>query len=397
MASLSDIFRALGFGTVSGLGSAEEQRQRADRQAQLELQRKRLEQETMTHQLEWGMASPEELSFYGPLFKELGVALPQTGQVRRRDIPNVLHYATQAAGRPKDVDITDLAGLAGVPFQPRVTATPGSQPGTFGEPAESGPSVTTGPPPPRMLRPDMAGKVLDIRGQSWRDRLAQKKEQHARDQEAVDSLAQDLYDQKRTAGMGHGAAASQAIQEAQARFPNVSVMKYPKRIQPAQPVEAAVGGLFEKNPYTEKYGPAEGFPGQTATAADREAVRKDREARDKLTAESTRLQNEIRQARLDQINADKQAGTVLDRMKANQAVSEKEKSAAATNSEHAAQNYEKLAQDTSDIITQQAYMNQALRLRKQAADIREYQPGRVAAPTGKMTTADEYIKKLEGR
>ena len=386
MASFGDIARVLGYAELSGLGTAEEQRQRADRQAQLDLQRKRLEQETKTHELEWGMASPEELSFYAPLFKELGVVMPTTGQIRRRDIPSVLNYATQAANRPKNVDITELAGLAGVPLAPTVTATPGTQPGTFGEMAESGPTVTTGPPPPRMVRPEVAREILSVRGQTWRDRLSQKKEQRIEDQATVNSLAQDLYDQKRSAGVGHGPASSQAIQEAQARYPTVSVTKFPQARQPGAMVETAEGGFVQQSPYTGEIGTVSGFTGKTATAADREAARKDREARAKLTEESTRLQNEIRQARLDQIAAEKEADDVEGLIAAGKPIPEKAKDRAAKNLEASAKDYRNLAETSDDPRSQQTYMGLTAKLLDRAAKIRAYKPGQPAAPTGGVIT-----------
>jgi len=382
MASLGDIFRVLGFGTVSGLGTAEEQRQRADRQAQLDLQRKRLEQETKTQELEWGMASPEELSFYGPLFKELGVVMPQTGQVRRRDIPNVLQYATQAANRPKDVDLAAAAKMAGIPLEPMTTATPASQPGTFGEAAESGPTVTTGVPTSLMVKPELGRQILTLREQTLRDRLAQKRQQYTEDQAAANSLAQDLYDQKRTAGTGHGAAASQAIQEAQTRYPNVSVTKYPQPRQPGAMVETAEGGFVQQSPYTGELGTVPGFTGKTATAADREAARKDREARDKLAAESTRLQNEIRQARLDQIAAEKEADNVEELITAGNPVPERAKDRAARNLEASAKDYRSLAETSDDPRSQQTYMGLAAKLLDRGAKIRAYKPGEPKAPTG---------------
>jgi len=396
MASLSDIFRALGFGTVSGLGSAEEQRTNAMKQANLDLQRKRYEEEAAwrkqqvaesgkVHELEWGYATPEELAPYLPYLKEAGLPIAEGSRIRRRDIPTLTTLAGQTLTKKGDlVDLNALYEMAGLPAPTRTTIVPGQAPGefgTYGETPTEMPVAVTRPAPPM--------KVPGQRLTEYSSLMRTLRESADKTQKSKDTAA--------ARGM---LSKGQALETILAEFPSLTakdVAGYepaaPER--PGQPIETEGGGFQRYNPVT---GRMEEIPGgrKSAPAAEREAARKDREARAKLTEESTRLQNEIRQARLDQIAAEKEADQVEELMDAQKPVNEKAKDRAAKNLEASAKDYRSLA-ETGDPTSQDTYMALAAKLLVRAAKIRAYNPGQPKAPTGKAMTGKDYIKKLEGR
>src|SRR5574337_2039351 len=100
MASLGNILRSLGYAELGAFGTAESQREQAFRERQLSEQvawrQQQAEESKRLHELQYGFATPEELSFYEPIFKDLGVPLPPGGRIRRSDIPRVMEGAARA-------------------------------------------------------------------------------------------------------------------------------------------------------------------------------------------------------------------------------------------------------------------------------------------------------------
>jgi hypothetical protein len=107
---LGGLLRALGYGTVAGLGTAEEQRTRADKQAErlaaerrhqetLGLQRATLDETKRAHDLQMGPASPEEIEPLRTLAEEMGITFPAGGNIHRNALPNYLSLVGSVAGR----------------------------------------------------------------------------------------------------------------------------------------------------------------------------------------------------------------------------------------------------------------------------------------------------------
>jgi len=313
MSSLGDIARTFGFATISGLGTAEAQRARAEREMDRALRVRQLDEEAAyrrqqaeesrrLYDLQYGFATPEDLGGYEPLFKELGVILPPDARIRRRDIPTILGHAERArANQP--VDITQAAEIAGIPF-PRVEQTvTGQVPGefgTFGEPPAEAPVTITQPPPRRMVPRGEVSPILTLRGQSARERLAHEREVRTQDQQAANALAQDEYDRLRSDGQPHGPAQRQALQAAQTRYPKVSVTKFPedKGRGATQPIEMEGGGFQRYEPYQGKMVGVPGTGGTTMAGADRrltqERLEGEAEDRRKFQADQKKQDRELR-------------------------------------------------------------------------------------------------------